>query len=695
MSKTIPPGVRHSILKRIAARGRSALIFALLLASILSPLSARVGSQVAPPANDDFANAAAVAGEPFTLNADFGAATLEDFESPLGLSKTAWWTWDAPKTGILLWNSEQSSNAVIVRFFGEDTFGLDLLASSYIRRAGLFGFSFDRKGSVPVQRGRRYFIQLDLSSGLPFVLPGSAPVSQPVSVQFEYLRETAPPNDSYSNSFNLQSPIATFTADLAAATAEPDEPEVSDAALQRTLWWTWQAPGYGSVLIRRVATNSQPFSSPVVTIFAPGTFRAFTQIATSATEYGNDCERHWAARDFVSWDAIAGTEYSIQVDRFPAFSDTSATFQLVFTAAPSNDIPESATILTGTNLSLTISNRGATGGRGEFPGAVQSGASSVWFKWRAPSQGILQLTKDIPVRYDEPGQEPTDETGVIVVTPGPPCGAPFQDLYPLPQFAPVFRLFQGEPMPNTVLANLVGTNSVTWEANGESYWIQMDGVAGTEGETPMNLLFTPPPSNDRFTDRLRLESRSIRAYGRTYAATPFASDSRIEALFAEPNQTLSRSAWWEWQAPATGRWTLFLSRGRDANRLVLYPEAGPAAPNYIATTTANPIVFDAAKGQIFQIAAFARNEFGTSVEFTITPVAAPPLQFARLTRAYSDSRFVTLLTPDNSGLPFTIERSLDMLQWTPLVTVTNAFSTGYEFAVSAYASAGFFRTRLE
>jgi hypothetical protein len=358
-------------------------------------------------------------------------------------------------------------------------------------------------------------------------------------------------------------------------------------------------------------------------------------------------------------------------------------------------MPATATVLEGNDLSLSISNRGATGRRGELMQAGLYGASSIWFKWRAPSYGIVQVTKDEPLRYDEPREEPTDETGVVVVVNPSPCEGALKDLHPLPEFAPVFRLLEGLPLPYIVSGD-PATNRLTWEASITTYWILMDGVGGTEGDTPMNLLFTPPPANDRFTDRVRLSSQSVRVFGRTFAATAFSSGFLSEGVFREPDgAVLRRSAWWEWQAPAAGRWTLFLNRGRYDNRLVLYPQAGPDAPSHIASTMDEPIVFEAEAGQVFQIGAFARTDLGSSVEFTIIPVSTPILRVRDLSPAWGDLRVLRLAVPDNSGLPFVIERSSDLVEWSQAMTITNAFATVLNLEVSAFAGANFFRTRLK
>ncbi len=62
-------------------------------------------------------------------------------------------------------------------------------------------------------------------------------------------------------------------------------------------------------------------------------------------------------------------------------------------AAPANDNFANAIVLTGTNLSTTGSNVGATPEAGEpvhWPGG-SSPTNSVWWKWTAPGTGVVQI----------------------------------------------------------------------------------------------------------------------------------------------------------------------------------------------------------------------------------------------------------------------------------------------------------------
>ena len=236
-------------------------------------------------------------------------------------------------------------------------------------------------------------------------------------------------------------------------------------------------------------------------------------------------------------------------------------------SAPTNDTPSGAISLEGLELSLTVSNTNSTRRPGELTIPNQSGSNSVWFKWTAPSRGIVQVTRSAPVHYQDPSYQPTSDAGSDAGfeewragVGGGACSGDFTNLYTAPPFVPIFGLFDQEsslpdqPSAPTSLLTY-GTNSLIADVyGGRDYWIELDGDQNTSGETPLNVLLIPTPANDDFTNRIALPSESVRVRGRTFAATREATDP----AYWENDHLLNRSAWWEWHAPSAGRWTLFV-----------------------------------------------------------------------------------------------------------------------------------------
>src|SRR5439155_18720243 len=197
--------------------------------------------------------------------------------------------------------------------------------------------------------------------------------------------------------------------------------------------------------------------------------------------------------------------------RFPQFlAANQAELELNFVAAPTNDTLAGALALEGFEMSLTVANTNSTRRPGELTIPTQSGSNSVWFKWTAPSRGIVQVTRFVPVRYQDPSYQPTSDTGsdagyeewrALVG-----CSGDFTDLHPPPPFVPVFGLFDQEywlpdqPRAPTSLLTY-GIDSLIGDVyGGRDYWIELDGDQGSSGRTSLNLLLIPTPANDDFTN---------------------------------------------------------------------------------------------------------------------------------------------------------------------------------------------------
>jgi hypothetical protein len=662
--------------------------------------------QLSPPLNDDLANAVEVAGTEFQLDADLGTATRESFEpySPFHCGHTAWWTWTAPAAGIYQWDSTASSNTVAVAVYRQDNLeDWTPIGSTYLRPA--YGMLVpETTGSFQAQAGVRYLIQLDLTRilyfGALFDLNSWCRVTpRGVSVAFRKSDLVAPLNDNFADRVTLTGSNALFSADLSAATGEADEPRVTGAALKRTLWWSWESPGYGSARIRKIGPNA----APVVGIYSGGELASLQLLASSATEFTNTCYRDARAHDSIDWDTVPGGRYEIQVDRFPWFAATApADLELVFSPAPANDEPAGALPLTGLETSLIVSNTAATRRPGEVAIPTQSGSNSVWFRWTAPARGIVQVTRFAPVRYTDPAYQPTQDAGSDAgyeewnaVT--GMCSPDLVDMHPPPPFVPVFGLFDGSPAqpgesggPGTILS--YGTDGLIAEVPAaDDYWIELDGDQNTSGVTPMNLLLTPPPANDDFENRVVLPTESVRVNGRTFAATRQPADP----AYLENNTSLDRSVWWEWRAPAAGRWTLFVVRGRGENKFVVYRGAAATTGSEAGSTEYQPVIFDGQAGETFQIGAFALGGLGGNIEFTLTEVAAPVPRLLSVRDEWWGERWVHLQLPDNSGLSYVVDRSDDLSAWTPVVTNANFASHFLDIQSDPGKAGEFFRTRLQ
>src|SRR5882724_4442781 len=200
-------------------------------------------------------------------------------------------------------------------------------------------------------------------------------------------------------------------------------------------------------MIRKRSTGEPP----VVGIYARSGLQTLNLINNSVTEFTNECYRYLSAHDSVEWDTVPGGHYEIQIDRFPQFlAANQAELELNFVPAPTNDTPAGALALEGLEMSLTVANTNSTWRPGELTIPTQSGSNSVWFKWTAPSRGIVQVTRSAPIHYQDPFYQPTSDAGSDAgfeewrAVPGPGCVGNFTNLHPAAPFVPVFGLFDQE-----------------------------------------------------------------------------------------------------------------------------------------------------------------------------------------------------------------------------------------------------------
>ncbi|HAB17470.1 MAG TPA: hypothetical protein DCE44_13590 [Verrucomicrobiales bacterium] len=626
-------------------------------------------ASVAPP-NDDLANAATIEGASFTLNVDLSAATSEPFEvfQPGELDRTAWWVWRAPTTGIYRWDSSASASPIAVTVWNREGQGpLTAVAHSF-RRAHRqddqeLRIEPDPTATFSAHAERMYWISLRATIPYYTGLLPSGPIPDPLTahVVFDILPVPWLANDAFEHRTVLKGTSVTFGGALLAATSETGESLVPGDPVGRTRWWTWTAPGNGTATIRNLGSES----APVVAIYRIGAQQRRERITHSGTRLGNDCYEYWSGRDSIEWDTTDGEAYEIQMDGYPELPlEANHRLQLTFKAAPANDDLINAQVLPGPDLRLVVNNFAATLNPLDPPIAGATGEGSVWYKWNSPSPGVVQVGTPEPIRYAEPSFEilPLGGTysygSVSTSSDLPSCREPFVDLDPLPEFAPLFGLFQrvggsgGRPI---VEAGPSGTNAtIGWVTTGEAY-VQLDGIKGTSGQTNMNFLFTPPPINDEFQNRIVLPSGAVRVGGRTFAATPEAGDS------AGP-----RGVWWEWTAPGPCVFVLTPKSWAGQTLFRLAPldmVVDGRMPLDSRQSDGAPIVFYAEAGQTFAVYVSTTDLFGDNIGFTLDIAVGPPLTYQFEWNPEEEQFFWVLRWPLSVGIPQRLETSTNLLDW--------------------------------
>ncbi|MET1008515.1 MAG: hypothetical protein ABWY96_00475 [Gaiellaceae bacterium] len=188
----------------------------------------------------------------------------------------------------------------------------------------------------------------------------------------------APVNDAFADAIDLDSLTEEFPEFANVnATKETGEPAHAGNAGGKSVWFSWTAPGDGSV----------PH-------FALRTFATFDTLLGVYTGPAVDTLVEVASNDdgasggsTVSFATAPGQTYRIAVD---GFAGKSGAFFLFASPSPSNDNFSEAIALTGadgTRAGDTLG--GATSEPGEPPAGIDS---TVWYSWQPPVDGTYKFS---------------------------------------------------------------------------------------------------------------------------------------------------------------------------------------------------------------------------------------------------------------------------------------------------------------
>jgi hypothetical protein len=508
-------------------------------------------------------------------------------------------------------------------------------------------------------------------------------------------------NDTFAARISLTGSTGQLEGNNIGATRESGEPSLP-GALGQTLWWSWTASANGSGVLS-IPTNAT--FRPVLGVFAGP---AVTNLSLVASNSYLECDDsvfgvcRWRQRDQLAFDAVDGTTYFIAVDGYTHEVCTGGGFTLNgefnvdfnFWPVPANDPFAVPTVLTGSTVTLTNVNLGATRELGELAHDGNPNARSVWYQWTPPFSGKAHIsgetvripTSPVPVAR-------SSELGVIVINPRPPepCTR-FSENPPVAFVQPVWSVFSGSILTNlTPIA--AGTNVQFDTIAGQPVNIAVSGPEHSSGAFVMRLQLVPRPTNDNFADRLPL-------YGATTSHA--ASNSGATRELGEPHHGFGtnqlRSVWWTWTAPAsgtvriralahswywTGSWWSF-----HVDNLCVRTYLGGGLNSLVPLTAQDDFgaaTFHAEAGATYQLAVVTGIpgvEF--EGEFTIYldgPPAAPQVD-ALNSRSEPDGAF-RLGVAGQTGQSFVLQASSDLLHWDNLTTDTILGSLGQVLDVDA------------
>ena len=192
----------------------------------------------------------------------------------------------------------------------------------------------------------------------------------------------APPNDAFADAVGLNAIGVTdgfVRGNNVNGTAEAGEPTHAGLAGGKSIWFSWTAPGDGSV--PHVAFLAGGEFDTLLGVYTGTAVNALTPIAS------NDDVAGFGGGSSVSFATVAGTTYHIAVDGYLGKSGVAF---LEWRESPVNDNFADAVVLSGASGSRGGDT--ASGATTELGEDVFASLQSVWYEWTPPADGTYKFS---------------------------------------------------------------------------------------------------------------------------------------------------------------------------------------------------------------------------------------------------------------------------------------------------------------
>ena len=561
-----------------------------------------VPAEAAPPANDDFADAAALEGASGSIETDLLAATFEPGEPPATISYSGgkrpsgsvWFRWTAPSRGAVRFGVSAGARVDLLQ--GEKIAALTQLAS------GEWGASFF------AAEGETYHIRVSRNQrnrvGTRMTL--------------SWFQGPRPANDDFRDAVELVGAEGEMPGDNRGATLEPGERVGASTA---TVWYRWTAPEDGAWRFRA----DQGYSNVLVfTGDSVATLRLVSGIAT----------------DIVSVPVKTGAEYRIAVAAANS-ALAGRSFQLEWNKTErdaGHDDFANANELTGESGSEHVT----VGHSVEPDEPAQTGVRTRWWRWTAPLSGRftwrLADTQSTEIKVavftssNAPEEESTDE-GVAGDEETAKISLP--DLQWVASTGP----------------HVTATEFSFAAERDRRYWISVGYHTGEHAAFSSHgtatLEWGKTPENDTMTQAIALAGDS----GSTMASSTFATLAPDE-----PSGALGHSSLWWSFTPEDAGWYRFWVEDAETATVAVYRVSGAGFDGLERVARSHgdwqapheedavSTLFDAVAGQRYLIRVGQRGD-GTDAEWTLHWEQADAPTWLRYVGRVGSSALG--LTPDN------------------------------------------------
>ena len=339
------------------------------------------------PENDDFADAASIAGEPpqqaFGTTRFAGAEAGEPGHSGEPATHSVWYSWTPSASGPMAMStcsSFFSLDTLLAVYTGTAVDSLTPVASNDDAPA-TEGFPGCAPANSEVRfeavAGTTYRIAVDSTGG--------------TVGRFSLRLRGRPGNDDFADAQALPDdstfPIGTSQATTDMATEQAGEPDHAGVAGGRSVWYSWTPDSGRRVVVSTCTHEGREDPDTLLAVYTGSAVDSLTPVAANDDGPGFNCRNSDSEVGFV---AVAGTTYRIAVD---AKGGSTGRFDLQVQGPPANDDFAGAQAV-GASLPsfVTGSTTGASEQAGEPDHAGEPGGHSVWFSWTPAIGGMVVVT---------------------------------------------------------------------------------------------------------------------------------------------------------------------------------------------------------------------------------------------------------------------------------------------------------------
>ena len=522
-------------------------------------------------ANDAFADRFPIVGTTNNLVAQNYNATREAGEPAHAGKDTGgslWWTWVAPRNGLVRVDTVGSTNAagevlntVLAVYTGNTLNTLTPVTANDDEIPGQLASS-------------AVFFRAAAGVAYQIAVAGFRDANGTVAVGSILLNlAQAPDNDYFANRLAFPAGVPRVRDNNVGTTKEPGERNHAFNAGGKSVWWSWVAPSNG---LYRLDTTGSAFD----TLLAVYTGSALNALTLIGEHDGDPADNFFVSR--VQFQAIGGTEYQFAVDGYQGVSgDVVLNLAAVVPGgvgiAANDNFAQRIAFLGQTNQ-VTASTVGATKETSELNHGGNAGGHSVWWSWISPISGPVTLSTT----------NSSFDTTLAVYT-GTSLG--------------VLSLVAGNDDLDAAFG--VYQSTVTFPAvAGVAYQIAVDGHGSAVGAVVLTLTQPTPEvvgGNDLFANRFLIIGQDKSVIGANTNATKEAGEPK------HAGNRGGRSIWWRWVAPASTPVTidttgssfdtlLAVYTGNEVNVLTL------VAADHLGSANASTVSFLAVAGLEYEIA---------------------------------------------------------------------------------------------